>query len=67
MDEAFDRLTIVQKDNINKQMFQIAYACVVKSKGDEEELRVIIQKETERDPHIASDLERYCRLVLSVK
>ncbi len=67
MDEAFDRLTIVQKDNINKQMFQIAYACVVKSRGDQEELRAIIRKETEKDPQIASDLERYCKLVLSVK
>lgn len=67
MEEAFDRLTIVQKDNINKQMFQYAYACVVKSRGNQEELRAIIQKETEKTPQLASDLERYCKLVCSVK
>ena len=66
MEEAFDRLTQIQKENVNKQMFSAAYACVVRSRGDEEALKTIIRIETEDCPHLTADLTRYCRLVKSV-
>ena len=67
MDEAFDRLTAIQKNNVNKQMFVLAYSCIVQSKGDPETLRSLILRQTENCPYLTSDLIRYCRLVESVK
>ena len=71
MDTAFDRLTQVQKDNINKYMFEFAYKCVTKSDseagGKTEYLKQIIREETSNSPHLEKDLLRYCKLVNSVK
>ena len=67
MDAAFDRLTQVQKDNINKHMFEFAYKCVAKSEGDIEYLRQIVREETNSSPHLEKDLLRYCNLVNNVK
>ena len=66
MDAAFDRLTEVQKRNVNKQMFVVAYGCVVRSKGDPDALARIVQSETADCQHLEPDLIRYCRLVQSV-
>ena len=66
MDAAFDRLTQVQKDNINKHMFEFAYKCVIKSEGDIEYLKQIVREETSSSPHLEKDLLRYCNLVNSV-
>lgn len=67
MDAAFDRLTWIQKNNINKHMFVVAYDCIAKSKGDIECLKRIIDEETASCPHLKHDLIRYCKLVNSVK
>lgn len=67
MDAAFDRLTQIQKENINKQMFVVAYNCIAKSKGDPELLERIVCKEATEYPHLLQDLKRYCKLVNSVK
>lgn len=67
MDEAFDRLTPIQKDNVNKQMFAFAYECIAKSNGNSEVLQQIIDEETANFPHLKQDLVRYCKLVESVK
>jgi hypothetical protein len=67
MDAAFDRLTQVQKDNINKYMFEFAYNCVIRSSGKTEYLKQIIREETRNSPHLEKDLLRYCKLVNSVK
>ena len=67
MDAAFDRLTQVQKDNINKYMFEFAYNCVIRSSGKTEYLKQIIHEETRDSPHLEKDLLRYCKLVNSVK
>lgn len=67
MDAAFDRLTQVQKDNINKYMFEFAYRCVIKSEGNIEYLKQIVCEETRSSPHLEKDLLRYCKLVDSVK
>lgn len=67
MEEAFNRLTKVQQNNINKYMFEIAYKCVAKS-GSQQEILVQIVKETvENYPHLEKDLLRYCKLADSVK
>lgn len=67
MEAAFDRLTLIQKENINKHMFSVAYNCVVKSKGNCDILSYLIHQETANCPHLASDLARYCKLANSVK
>lgn len=67
MEAAFDRLTWIQKNNINKRMFVFAYNCIIKSKGDAEYLERIIDEETASYPHLKPDLIRYCKLVNSVK
>lgn len=67
MEEAFDRLSTIQKENINKNMFIIAYECVVRSNGNDKMLQAIIDKKTEECPHLKSDLLRYCRLVDKIK
>ena len=67
MDAAFDRLTPIQKDNINKQMFVFAYECIAKSKGNSLRLQQIINKETVDHPHLRQDLIRYCKLVKNVR
>jgi hypothetical protein len=67
MDAAFDRLTPIQKDNVNKQMFVFAYECIAKSKGNPEVLQQIVDEETTNYPHLKQDLIRYCRLVESVR
>ena len=69
MEAAFDRLTQVQKDNINKHMFEFAYKCVIKSdsSGNIEYLKQIVREETSSSPHLEKDLLRYCKLVNSVK
>jgi len=76
MEEAFNRLTKVQQNNINKYMFEIAYKCVAKS-GSQlwaphpkqgQDILVQIVKETASDyPHLEKDLLRYCKLADSVK
>jgi len=67
MEEAFNRLTTVQQNNINKYMFEIAYKCVAKS-GSQPDILVQIVKETASDyPHLEKDLLRYCKLADSVK
>ena len=66
MEAAFDRLTTVQKKNINKHMFAVAYNCVVKSKGNPEALLSIVREETSNCRHLEPDLVRYCRLVQRV-
>lgn len=63
MEAAFDRLTIIQKDNINHDMFITAYNCIAKSKGDPGILENIIRDETTSCPHLKADLTRYCKLV----
>lgn len=67
MDATFDRLTFIQKDNINKQMFVFAYECIVKSKGNSLRLQQIINKETVDNLHLRQDLIRYCKLVKNFK
>ena len=69
MEAAFDRLTQVQKDNINRHMFEVAYKCVVRSEGNTEYLKQIVRKETSSSnfSHLEKDLLRYCKLVLSVR
>jgi hypothetical protein len=67
MDEAFDRLTWVQKNHINKQMFAVAYNCVARSKGNAVLLERAINEETAVCKHLKNDLVRYCKLVNSVK
>lgn len=67
MDAAFDRLTPIQKDNVNKQMFVFAYECIAKSKGNQEVLQQTVDKETANYPHLKQDLIRYCKLVESVR
>ena len=67
MDAAFNRLTLIQRENVNKQMFDFAYKCVVMSKENPDILKAIIANETKDCPHLAADLTRYCRLVNSVK
>lgn len=67
MDEAFDRLPFIQKDNINKYMFIEAYNCIIISKGDKDTLINIIKDKTRRNPKLASDLFRYCKLVHSIQ
>ena len=67
MDTAFDRLADIQKQNINRRMFAIAYLCVVQSKGDPDVLMSLILRQTESCPHLTPDLIRYCRLADSVK
>lgn len=67
MDAAFDRLTHIQKENINKQMFVVAYNCIAKSKGDPELLSRIVDEETADCPHLKQDFIRYCKLVNSVR
>lgn len=64
MDAAFDRLTKIQQNNVNKQMFVFAYECVAKSRN--EALERIIDQETVAQPHLRADLVRYCRLVQRV-
>jgi hypothetical protein len=66
MDEAFDRLTIVQQRNVNKHMFVVAYNCVVRSKGDNSALVKEVRKETADCPELEADLLRYCKLVQRV-
>ncbi len=67
MDEAFDRLTDVQKENINHDMFIIAFNCIARSKYDHSLLERIIVEETIDCPHMLPDLKRYCKLVESVR
>ena len=67
MDVAFDRLTDVLKDNINKQMFEIAFDCVKESNGDFELLKRIVNEKTKKHPDLKNDLMRYCRLADRVK
>jgi hypothetical protein len=67
MEAAFDRLTSVQKDNINKYMFEVAYKCVVKSEGNTDYLKQIVRNETRSSPHLEKDLFRYCKLVSTVE
>jgi hypothetical protein len=67
MDAAFDRLTPLQKDNINKQMFVFAYECIAKSKGNPDILQHVINEETVDHPSLRQDLIRYCKLVESVR
>ncbi len=67
MDAAFDRLTQIQKDNVNKQMFVVAYSCIARSKGDPEQLNHVIDEEVKDYPHLKQDLIRYCRLVNSIR
>ena len=67
MDEAFDRLTDVQKENINHDMFILAFNCIAKSKYDPVLLERIIAEETTDCPHMLPDLRRYCKLVESVR
>ncbi len=67
MDAAFDRLTDVQKENVNRQMFVVAYGCIARAKGDPEVLERLIEEETSSCPHLRADLRRYCKLVDSVK
>lgn len=67
MEAAFDRLTRIQKENVNQQMFAVAYGCVARSRGDPEALEQAIDEETSNCPHLRADLVRYCRLVDSVK
>ena len=67
MDQAFDRLTMIQKNNVNKQMFVVAYNCVIQSRGDPAILQELVSHQTADCPHLAPDLIRYCRLVESVK
>ncbi len=64
---AFNRLTEIQKSNINKNFFRIAYNCVAESKGDSSKLNELILTQTKDCPHLTSDLIRYCRLVELVK
>jgi hypothetical protein len=66
MDAAFERLTEVQRANVNRHMFRVAYECVVRSKGDQDALLHIVQSETEGCRHLEQDLLRYCRLVQRV-
>jgi hypothetical protein len=67
MDAAFDRLTPIQKNNVNKQMFVFAYECIAKSKGNSLRLQQIIDKETVDHPYLRQDLIRYCKLVENVR
>jgi len=67
MDAAFDRLTDIQKENVNQEMFVIAYSCIARAKGDPQALERLIEEETSSCPHLRADLRRYCRLVDSVK
>lgn len=67
MDDAKDRLTFIQKSNINQPLFKLAYKCVTLSGGNPDRLLVIVKKETNEDPKLAPDLLRYCRLVDSIK
>ena len=66
MEAAFERLTEVQRANVNKHMFRVAYNCVVRSRGDHEALLRIVHSETESCRHLEQDLLRYCRLVQRV-
>ena len=67
MDAAFDRLTDVQKENVNRQMFVVAYGCIARAKGNSQALERLIEEETSSCPHLRADLRRYCRLVDGVK
>lgn len=67
MNSAFERLTEIQRDNINKPMFIIAYNCILQSRGDSDLLTKLIIEKTKECPHLTSDLIRYCRLVEKVK
>lgn len=58
MDNAFGRLTGIQKLNINKNAFEIAYKCVA-SGNTEQSIRNV----TRDCPHLEADLRRYCKLV----
>ena len=66
MEAAFERLTEVQRRNVNKRMFVVAYDCVVRSKGDPEALLQAVRRETADCRHLEPDLLRYCRLVQRV-
>lgn len=66
MDDAFERLSQIQKSNINKQMFGFAYKCVATS-GYNSPIHEIVLQATKDCPHLAPDLMRYCRLVSSIK
>ncbi len=68
MDAAFDRLKPrIRSDNVNRKMFEFAYECVSRAKGDHDALQRIIEEETEEYPHLKNDLVRYCKLVQSVR
>lgn len=66
MNDAFERLTFVQQHNINKDMFSVAYECIVFAKDDDSKLFYIVQKKSQKNPDIAADLLRYCKLVKTV-
>ena len=66
MEAAFERLPAIQQKNINRQMFAIAYSCVVRSRGDTDVLVQIVQNEARDFSHLEADLMRYCKLVRRV-
>ena len=66
MDEAFDRLTEVQKYSVNKVAFAVAYTIVAKHGDQNTDLRSAVLQETSSCPHLTQDLFRYCRLARSV-
>ncbi len=65
MEDAFDRLTNIQKQNINKATFYVAYD-IVSTHNQLINLKFAIFAEAERIQCTPADLLRYCRLVRSV-
>ena len=77
MDNAFDRLTPIQRLGVNRKMFELAYVIVTTHK-DEENIRKIVEKKVNEllanqtfpasklRQNLMADLTRYCRLAKSV-
>ena len=66
MDAAFGRLTDIQQKCVNREMFNTAYGCVARSRGDPNALNKMVQEITRDCPHLEADLARYCKLVQGV-
>ncbi len=66
MGAAFGRLTDIQQKCVNREMFNTAYSCVARSRGDPDALAEMVQETTRNCPHLEADLVRYCKLVQGV-
>lgn len=74
MNSAFDRLSPIQKANINRDMFDRAYRLVAE-RGDDCSLDDMLdalrkdfaEDEIQKHPGLLYDMRRYCRLIKSIR